>query len=330
MLDWIPVLILTFTSLLIYFIILLVSSFYYYDYLRGRFKALKLYALLIVPPIGMILLIISPFLLVVYTVLSNYLSYFICEIILLLPLLLFILKTLLKYTCRSIKKCKINSIEYITCETDSINAWYMGGKLYISNKLHKVLTKDEIKAIVLHEKGHRERKWIGRVNNVVSVSWYLVTITVTLFLPILLRLGANVEATVSIMGFIIPLVPSITVLAMSWSWVQEHECDIIALKEASFRSIVSALIKAHIYGSIEKYLDYISSIRLNQETLLKQHAKIRYLNVLKHLLKYSWNAPLWYLELIKHPIYLTHPPLEYRLLKLIIEAKNQKHNNAVY
>jgi len=307
------------TSIVVYFMVLLTSVYYYYDYLRGKLKSLAFYAIIILIFASALLLIISPFINIVYLLILSYSNAFIATLAFTLPLLPLLLRVL-KYRCRNETVKKINNVEFVICEMDNIiNAWYNAkeNKIIITDKFYKVLTENELKAIIMHEMGHkRSGKYINLVHQLVTTCWYMITVSIALILSLAFKYSTDAVALVSLIGFFAPFTPAVTVLAMSWSWIQEHECDIYALKKVNYEALISALIKVYTYSSVSEYLKYINNISINKKVLVRE---IEFSKILRRLFRLSWDVPLWYIEVLKRPTYLTHPPLELRLLKIINE-----------
>ena len=304
----------TYTYVL-YFVITLIGAYHYYGYLRDRKRSsgsslhLLLY-LLILLLLYLIPLTITSIPLIV--VLSFIQEYKLLTAFFYAPLIPLMLKYA-RYGCKREEKAKIDDIEYIVCYNDVVNAWFnrKTGKFYISDKLRRALTDLETKAIILHEEGHSKNRLLGSITTIISTVWYMAVATLILFLAALLKYGINTVITLELIAFFLPIVPLITVVTMLWSWTNEHESDLNALKNVSYEVVASALIKAHA----NEILKYVEKIELDQRSISEDVA-VRFSDVLKTLLKYSWDAPLWFSELIKRPMYETHPPLKFRLVKL--------------
>lgn len=306
-------------SLSLYTVVLLICSYYYHSYLKEEIRFPLLYAAVLIYA-GLFFCIAAQ----LFRAAANIINPLFLYSLLTVPIVVLALRIARKYKCKSEEVRELDGIEYVVCETDVINAWYDGNvkKIKVSSKFHNLLAKDELKAILLHEQGHERNRWIERVNSLVSDVWYLATSAVV----ILLLLLPQGEWSLAIVGLVIPFVLSVTVLAMTWSWIREHESDLNTLREVGYKAAAMALIKVHTYGAIEKEncLKYVKNIDFDEKTVLNFYNTLSLRKVLITLLKYSVNAPLWYTELLRQPIYPTHPPLEYRLAKL---ASNVSREN---
>lgn len=83
----------------------------------------------------------------------------------LLPQLVQILRLRRILACKGGKEERIDGMGYVVCEASIINAWYKAttGKYYVSSRFHRVLTRDELKAVLLHEEMHKKGGWIRRI-----------------------------------------------------------------------------------------------------------------------------------------------------------------------
>ena len=87
---------------------------------------------------------------------------------------LFLLKTRIRIKCTKEEEANIEGMDYKICYTDVVNAWYdpEKRKIYVSNKLHEALGKDELKAVLLHKRGHAESKILRLFSAGVMFLWY--------------------------------------------------------------------------------------------------------------------------------------------------------------
>ncbi|MGB9826909.1 MAG: M48 family metalloprotease [Thermosphaera sp.] len=320
-------LVLPIISIVIYIFFLWLCSNHYLDYLEGG-PGLTLGVIMYLLVLAVSFSIIALF---IYNAIYNSLHELYGElagtitfILYFIPIVMLLIKELPYLKCNEGFDEKINDLQYTVCKTSFYNAWYNASekRFYISELFYRVLSRDEIYAVMLHENGHtRIKKWLNISRGIVTITWYFVAITIAVFIMLLLRGNDNILMIIGLIGFILPFTPAVTTAAMVTSWIVEHEADLNALKGAGYKAIASSLLKLHVYGSIEGYSQYVEEIRLNLKEL-EAPSKITLIHVLKTLFKYSWNVPLHYFDFIRRPLYYTHPPLEFRIYKLFNEWKH--------
>lgn len=307
---------LPFFSLALYAVAVTVSAFLYWHYLQSRRKSQYLLFFLLMPLLLYFIsltVLLFPFMLLTIILLQSH----IYVLLLYTPLIIFACRRRREFKCKREKKEKIDGIEYVVCANNVINAWFDWGarKFYISSRLRGILTDSEVKAVMLHEVAHAKRRFLNFSTTIIAASWYFVIATLIIFSALLLKTITNVTIALGLLSFFLLMAPSFTVIAMTWSWICEHESDLEALEDAGYEALASALAKVHIYGALKYYLRYVDVIRLNSSSLREVDVP-SFLSLIKTLFKYSLDVPLWYLDLIKRPMYITHPPLTLRLTKL--------------
>ena len=108
------------------------------------------------------------------------------------------------------------------------------------------------------------------------------------------------------------------------SWVKEHESDKRALEKAGLDSIISALIKLHVYVTLksEGLLAMVNECRIkNIEASEKMYENAgSFIQLFSLLLKYSFGFPKNIIDYIRRPIHCTHPPLRLRIALLLHHA----------
>lgn len=218
----------------------------------------------------------------------------------------------------------VDNVKLRVCLGGMLNAWYhpVRRKIVVGEGLLKILSRDELRAVVLHEEGHAKNYFLTYGSAIILYTvWFHAALTVVVTVTLIPLLGMSWNALLVMIGFLIPLLWVLTTVVILWSWSREHESDVYALKNSGFEPIVNALIKIHVYGELEKrnYLKYVKTleitpVNLNQAPKLR---KVRFQHVLKELIKYSLiEAPLTVYDVLKKPLPRTHPPLHFRLAKL--------------
>ena len=294
------------------FFMLFLLSWIYYDYIRSTKRKEKyVYISYLVPFIIILMIIIS-----LHAGIRESLIFNLVFILIFVAVLLS-LRTQFKVKCIKEEDASIEGINYKICYTDVVNAWYhpKKRKIYVSNKLHEVLERDELKAILLHEQGHAESKILELLSVSTMFLWYWGLSLI--FTVIYLIYSANLFKIASVVTLIL-LIPPLTLIAIMASWISEHEADVKALEETNVQTIASALVKSHAYNALQRYMKYIESVKFDDQAIVSK-PEVSFKIVLWELFKQGFlKAPLGLLEFLKNPVYTTHPPLELRLAKVLI------------
>ena len=214
----------------------------------------------------------------------------------------------------------VKGIEFTVCSSLVYNARYdrFRKRFYITEPYYRILNEDEAYAVMLHEKGHSLPLdsialvipfgvWFATTGFYIA-SYIFLIVFATMKVYDCLPVSAVTVATLHI------LKPITAVFAILNNWIREHECDLYALREAGYKPLASALLKAHICISINDYSQCTKKLEENLEKLEKT-LKITYSKVLKTLLKFGCGKPLDH----------THPLLEFRIYKLLNEGKFLEH-----
>jgi len=291
---------------------LILLSSRYYNYVRSTERKEKyVYVFYLVPLIVILMMIYIS----IYAGIAKSLIPNIVLIIILVVVSLSLRARIVK--CIKEEDASIEGINYKICYTDVVNAWYhpKKRKIYVSNKLHEVLERDELKAILLHEQGHAESKILELLSVSTMFLWYWGLSLI--FTVIYLIYSANLFKIASVVTLIL-LIPPLTLIAIMASWISEHEADVKALEETNVQTIASALVKSYAYSALQRYTKYIESVKFNDQAIVSK-PEVSFKIVLWELFKQGFlKAPLELFEFLKNPVYTTHPPLELRLAKVLI------------
>ena len=213
---------------------------------------------------------------------------------------------------------KIENIPVFICheKKDKIyNAWYEPRKkrINIAKSLFDVLSEEERRAVIYHEIGHSKVK-LWDVMTRITCSLWVITVSVILTMLILVWLSnydwmKKITLSTAFLAFL----PMYAVSFMISSWVNEHEADSHAVRMVGFKPKAQALIKLHIYNSLEGCENAVSGIEFSDLFKLDE---LSYLQVLKAII---WRV-FRYLNpqtVLNQPLPETHPPLRLRLEKLV-------------
>jgi len=232
-------------------------------------------------------------------------------VIMLAVVLLVLVRRLYFYRCLEKWEEEVDGIKFIVCRSRVVNAWRsQDGRIYVSLPLKEALSKEELKAIIHHERGHAKHSRLTLLYSFVITIWVLSILAV----PLLVTLQREISlSSILIALYLLFLGASLTLSAMMISWISEHEADREAIEGAGPHSFMTAMIKVEIYGSFGKFLDDVK-VKDAEEIKKVVDASTQPRQILLTLLKYSWNFPKWILDLFTSPLYRTHPPLQLRLV----------------
>lgn len=296
-----------------YFMVVVASYFIYRDYLKKGFigKKDKLFftITLIVISFG----IYYPFFILWQNLMIDrvaFIMWYVVFLILGISMKLYYENTGCKY---EVKKFEINDIEFVVCRSDKINAWFdqKARKIIVSDSFYRILSGNEIRAVIYHEEGHKKLRYLEGIGRFFYYLWIIAMIIYTVLL--LVSRGPFYISLLVILLLIFPLMAAATLTSGLLSWLNEHEADTYAVKHVSKESISSALLKFYIYSRMEKYVGSIH----NFDVSVNYHWTISDKDILKNLLKLSISFPLTIFELIRRPVFLTHPSLELRLYRIL-------------
>jgi Zn-dependent protease with chaperone function len=213
------------------------------------------------------------------------------------------------------------------CYGGPVNAWYDHRKkrIYIGDKLLKVLNEEELKALYYHEEGHRKRSYLAYLLRSIRGVW-LLFFSLAFVVVWVIAFGT---ASVAIWDYLFLLVilvsmtSSISAISIVWNWLSEHESDVYSAGKVGAKPLITALVKLYVLRWLEKsgipaYSARVS-LDLDVEAIVKELGKPRFLQIFKLLLRRSLHSALGVVRatsIYEAPIPDTHPPLEYRVLVL--------------
>ncbi len=149
---------------------LILLSWGYYSYIRSAERKEKYVYIAYLAPLIAILTIFS------WSLYAGIARFLIPSLIFMLifAAALFLLKTRIRIKCTKEEEANIEGMDYKICYTDVVNTWYdpKRGKIYVSSKLHEALGRDELKAILLHERGHAESRVLRLFSASAIFLWY--------------------------------------------------------------------------------------------------------------------------------------------------------------
>lgn len=322
--------IITFISLsvipwILYFILVAMLAWYYREYIKGGAKWRVAIVKLFLIGFSVVMFLYASY--IVYNIIGTLNLSIITMIVVVTGLFVYRIRTR-GYNCKKEEERKINGVKYVLCYTDIINAWYnhKTGKIYVSKALAQRLTDEELKAIVYHEEGHAQNKWLSRVSALLFELWIFALAGIMIILVLLWKTPLSIQQFLNGISIIYWIASILTLCAMIPSWIAEHESDKRALEKAGLDSIINGLIKVHVYGTLEGagLLGVVDECRtkdiVNFENIHKKASTFATLILI--LLAHSLMFPKWIGDYIQRPIYYTHPPLQLRITFLMHHARS--------
>jgi Zn-dependent protease with chaperone function len=191
------------------------------------------------------------------------------------------------------------------------NAFYtpLKRKIFVTKSLKDVLSGEELKAVIYHESGHSKNKWWMITRSTAMMFWVLIAAVVltTLFLLEMGKFQPNLKVSLFItLGALLIIYAT---FFMVFSWINEHEADLFAVKKSGYENFSKALFKTYFYNVLGDYAEFVGKIDLKNFN----SGDVTPFEILKILLKQS----IYYLfprNILNQPIPQTHPPLRYRIL----------------
>lgn len=310
---------------IVYLILVALLAWYYREYIKGGAKWWMTIVKLFLIVFSLVMFLYAFY--IVHSIVGTSVLYIFTIAVALTGLIVYRVRTR-GYNCEKDEEQEINGVKYVLCYTDIINAWYnqKTRKIYVSKALAQRLMDDELKAVVYHEEGHARNKWLSRVSTSLFGLWVFALAGIMIILVLLREAPLSIQQLngISIMYWIASI---LTLCAMVPSWIAEHESDKRALEKAGLDSIINALIRTHIYGTL-KGAGLLEAIGECQINVIENLRKIReknssFVTLARILLTHSLEFPKWIGEYIQKPIYYMHPPLQLRIAFLLHHARSE-------
>lgn len=211
-----------------------------------------------------------------------------------------------------------------------INAFYhlRNRNIYVHEELFKILTRDELNAVIWHELKHREQSaqrvfLLLRSLALVAITFWilggliLIIMTGYLLYTFLINIvvGKLLSELLTMLSFFISLyliASTISIILTYENWVWEHVADLYAARNAGTESFARALVKTYLVGYLYKYAKYIKPGNSAINVRLDNTPPLTRSSVFKELLFQALLAR-GFLDAIIKPLEETHPPLHLRL-----------------
>lgn len=246
---------------------------------------------------------------------------------------------------KCIKKEKIMEIKDLsvyTCETKEnyVNAWYnpIENAIYLSKELKDILNDREFKVILKHELGH------SRENKILLFSLLLMSLFSIIFFWgfVLFVFILSILYQPLSLYYInyLPISVTVSLIGSFLSWILEHRADSRAVESVNdIKYFRSALIKLYLYGTFYKVFNKLEISKIDKILLDRKISRITYKfseflrEYIKYILSNMVILPFEIIDIIGRgkDIFLSHPPLEFRLLfvsSLINYRKNKRTRTA--
>jgi Zn-dependent protease with chaperone function len=320
--NWIT----TATLCVLSFLVVLISaSISYHEYIKspGR-RGLRSFAIYFIPISIAVLLLVSE---ISFVLNSLPPISFLVLILFVILLVVYTMRAGRETHCSKEEPVSAGGLDFVVCRDGPVNAWYSyrEKKLYISDKLLKILSDEELKAIYYHEKGHRKHGYLERP----SIYIYIRGVWLIFFS---LALAVFVATTFKIINItlwnyffllvlLVSIAASISAIIIVWNWISEHESDVYSTGKVGAKPHITALVKLYVHGWLEK--NGIStnnarvSLDLDIETITRGLREAKLPQIFTLLLKRSLHSALGVIKatsIYETPIPGTHPLLEYRVL----------------
>jgi len=313
-LVWVSVVLLL---VMLYVVVLIVCSVSYYEYLVSSSRRVGLRFVLTV---SFASVVVVPSL-VVWWVLGD-----LPLVSVLAYVIFFVLVGLYVrgFRCSEEEPRFVGGMRFSVCYGVSVNAWWDWRRktVYVSDKLLRVFSVRELRAVYYHEEGHGRHSLIGWVGGGFTGLWlvFFSTLLATVLLVNFRVVYVDAWTYLLLLGLLVPIACAFSLVSMLWNWLNEHEADIYSLEKVGAKPLISALIKLYVYAWLEEEgisFDKVrTSLDITAGTLTPHQYKLKHITWL--LLKKSTQNALKILETPTHknPIPETHPPLKLRIYKL--------------
>jgi len=258
----------------------------------------------------------------------------------LFTILFLALRSRFGFHCLSEEQESSGGVSYTVCHPDRLDAWYSfnawekRGRIYVSSALRDSLERSELEAVLLHEMGHKKSRVISLLQRTSIALWALGLLVIFTLSSYLLLLIAAVHALEPQLSYLAVqwlylaatlnlLAPSFTSLAVLASWIAEHEADAKALEQVEAPVVASALVKvfavASVRNALRRYTEYLREVKVEAAfPATHEIAAPRLKDVLKaFIVDAVLKAPNNLFEFMLDPAFRDHPPLEFRLYKVL-------------
>jgi Zn-dependent protease with chaperone function len=318
--DWI-IAVLVYVSFFLY--ILIAASISYYEYTKSPDrKGLLLFDFYGVPASLMVLLLVGA----LFFGLSSLqtISTFALVVFFIILSVVYTMRDRGEYHCSKEEPVSAGSLDFVVCYGGPLNTWYNHRKrrIYIGDKLLKVLNEEELKALYYHEEGHRKRGYLVYLLGSIRLVW-LLFFSLAFVIVWVIAFGIAGVAILILSVILVSMASSISAIGIMWNWLSEHMSDVYSAGKVGAKPLITALVKLYVHRWLEKRgistYNARVSLDLDVEAIVKELGEPRFLQIFKLLLERSLHSALGVVRatsIYEVPIPDTHPPLEYRVLVL--------------
>jgi len=316
--NWITTALLCVLSFLV---VLISASISYHEYIKTPGRRGLLSSAIYLGPISIAVLILVNIVLYGLSSLPSISSFALILFYILCGVYMMKVKTY----CSKEEPVSAGGLDFVVCRDGPVNAWYNYGKkkIYISDKLLKILTDEELKAVYYHEEGHRNYSYLARSSLFIRWVWLIFfSLALTVFVGTTFKIvNATFWDYLLLLVFLVSITASLSAISIMWNWINEHESDVYSAGKVGTKPLISALAKLYLYGWLEKNgipaYNARVSIDLDVESITRDPRKMRFTQIFTLLLKRSLHSALGVIRptsIYEAPIPDTHPPLGYRIL----------------
>jgi len=225
------------------------------------------------------------------------------------------------FYCSKEEPVSVSGLDFVMCYEGPVSAWYnyRKGKVYISDKLLRILNNEELKAVYYHEEGHRRHEYLVRFSGTIMGVWLIFfPLAFTVFVLTKFRiLDVTFWDYVFLLVIIVSVAASLSAVSIMWNWICEHESDVYSAGKVGAKPLTVALVKLYVHRWLEKSgipaYNARVSLDLDVEAIVKELGKPRFLQIFKLLLRRSLHSALGVVRatsIYEVPIPDTHPPLD--------------------
>ena len=316
--NWITTALLCVLSFLL---VLISASVSYHEYIKSPGKRGLLSFTIYLGPISVAVLILVNIVLYGLSSLPSISSFALILFYILLGV--YIMKV--KAYCSKEKPVSVGGLDFVVCRDGPVNAWYdlRKKKIYISDKLLKILSDEELKAVYYHEEGHRKHRYLAYTSGSIRGVWLtFFSLAFTVFMVTEFKIvNATFWDYLLLLVFLVSIATSLSAISITWNWINEHESDVYSAEKVGAKTLITAIVKLYVYGWLEKnsISSYIAevSLDLDLKAITRDLHRAKLPRIFMLLLKRSLHSALGVIRLTsiyEAPIPDTHPPLEYRVL----------------